>query len=93
MKSLEVVELIKQTNPKLLGKMPDAKVAKIIAAALLEIGKQVSAAEEGAVKIAGLGSFKIRQVEREKDGEKTAVKKVIFTAAKPKAKKAGKAEG
>ncbi|MDD5271541.1 MAG: hypothetical protein PHU14_02360 [Methylovulum sp.] len=88
MKSLEIVERIKQTNPKLLGKMPDAKAAKIIAAALRAVHKEIGAAEEGALKVAGLGTFKTRQVEREKDGQKSTVKKVGFTAAKIKAKAA-----
>ncbi len=86
MKSLEIVELIKQANPKLLGKMPDAKAAKIIAAALRAVHKEISSAEEGVLKVAGLGSFKTRQVEREKDGTKVTVKKVNFSAAKIKAK-------
>jgi nucleoid DNA-binding protein len=85
MKTTEIVELIKQSNPKLLGKMPDAKMAKIIAAILREIGKQVSATESGDVKIAGLGTFKVRQVEREKDGNTVSVKKIAFRSVKLKA--------
>jgi hypothetical protein len=84
MKSTEIVELIKQSNPKILGKLPDAKVAKIVAATLREISKQVSSAEDGTLKVAGLGSFKIRQVEREKDGQKKTVKKVSFNSVKAK---------
>lgn len=86
MKSNEIVELIKQSNPKVLGKLPDAKAAKIVAATLREISKQISTAEEGTVKIAGLGAFKVRQVEKEKDGQKVAVRKINFSAAKLKAK-------
>jgi len=85
MKPIEIVELIKQANPKLLDKMPDEKVAKIISATLREVGKHVSAAENGALKITGLGTFKIRQVERQKNDEMVNIKKIAFTAAKVKA--------
>ena len=32
----------------------------------------------------GLGKFRVAQVEREKDGEKTSRKRVVFTASKVK---------
>ncbi len=86
MKAIEIVELIKQENPKVLGKMPDEKAAKIISAALRQISKQLDQATEGSVKVMGLGAFSVRQVEREKEGQAVTVKKVSFRAAKLKAK-------
>ena len=86
MKSIEIVELIKQANPKTLSKLPDSKAEKIVAAVLLEIGKQLSSVDEGTVKFARLGTFKIRQVEREKDGHKETVKKISFGVAKARDK-------
>lgn len=86
MKAIEIVELIKQENPKVLGKTPDEKTAKIISAALRQISKQLDQATEGNVKIPGLGAFSIRQVEREKEGQTVAIKKISFRAAKLKAK-------
>lgn len=86
MKALEIVELIKQSNPKLLGKTPDARAAKIITAALSQIGQQLNATTEGPLKIPSLGVFAIKQVEREKDGQTVTVKKVSFRSPKPKAK-------
>ena len=86
MKPTEIAALIKEANPKLLGKTPDAKVAKIVAATLREVSKQIRATETGVVKVVGLGAFNVRQVEREKNGVKAAVKKIGFRTVKPKAK-------
>jgi nucleoid DNA-binding protein len=86
MKPTELAELIKQANPKLLGTIPEAKVAKIITATVREISKQIRTTDTGTVKIAGLGSFKMRQVEREKDGKMVSVKKIAFRTVKVKAK-------
>ena len=86
MKPIEIVELIKKSNPNLLGKMPDARAANIIRAALGQLGKQIDATEEGAVKVPGFGNFNIKQVEREKDGVKKTVKVITFRVVEQKAK-------
>ena len=88
MKPIEIVELVKQSNPKLLGKMPEAKAAKLIAAALKQISKQLEATDEGQLKVGPLGVFGIRKVEREKEGQKKSVKKIVFRIAKQKVQKA-----
>lgn len=88
MKLIEIVEQIKETNPKILGKLTDAKAAKILSAAFAEISKQLDATDDGAVKVPALGAFAVKQVEREKEGEKLTVKKISFRVAKPKATKA-----
>lgn len=86
MKPIEIVELIKISNPALLGKMPDARAAKIIKAALVQLGKHIDAENEGTIKVPGVGKFIVRQVEREKGGEKKIVKTIGFRAAKKKVK-------
>lgn len=78
MKPMELVELIKVQNPKLLGNVSDKKAALIIRTALMKIGEQVAAAEEGVVKFPGLGNFRIRNIEREKDGVKVTERRVQF---------------
>ncbi|MDP2901791.1 MAG: hypothetical protein Q8N96_01585, partial [Methylovulum sp.] len=75
-----------QANPKLLGKTPDAKAARIISAAFALIGKQLNETNEGLVKMSALGTFVVKQVEREQEGQKTTVKKIAFRASKAKAK-------
>jgi len=86
MKANEIVESIKQSNPQLFGKMPDQKAITLVQAVLAELGKQIDAVDNGVVKVQGFGNFRIKQVEREKDGEKVTLKKVAFRKAKRKAK-------
>lgn len=88
MKPSEIVELIKKSNPDLLGKTPTPKAAKIIAAALSVISQQLIETTEGMVKVPGLGAFAVKQVEREKEGEKKTVKRIAFRIPKAKVKKA-----
>jgi len=87
MKPNEIVELIKKSNPKVLGSLPEAKAAGLIRVALAQLGQHIVALNEGAVNVPGLGNFKIKQVEREKEGQKKTVKVVAFSAAKQKTKK------
>jgi hypothetical protein len=92
MKPKEIVELVKKEDPKLFADMPDKKIAQIVRAAFGQVGKQLDATTEGAMKVPGLGNFRVRQGEREKDGQKVPVKRVTFRRAKqePGARKRGK---
>jgi len=80
----ELVELIKEKRPNLLGKMPEQKAVALIRAALADLGRHIAEAEEGVVKVQGMGNFRIRMVEREQDGKNVTVKHIAFLAAKPK---------
>jgi hypothetical protein len=82
----ELVELIKEKRPNLLGKMPEKKVVVLIRVALAELGRHIAEAEVGVVKVPGMGNFRSRMVEREKDGKNVSVKRIVFLAAKPKSK-------
>ena len=84
MKPIEIVELIKQQNPDALGNIPDKKAAAVIRKAFQELARTVRETEEGEVRLPGFGVFRIRQVEREKDGEKEMVKRVVFRPASEK---------
>jgi hypothetical protein len=86
MKPIELVEIIKKSNPDLLKGIPDDRAARIIRSALTLLGEELEAANEGAVKAPGLGNFQIRQVQREKDGRTETVKRIILKVIKPKNK-------
>lgn len=91
MKIDEMVALIKKEYPALLGKMPDRRAARVIRAAFGQLAKEVDAAEEGVVSAPGLGRFRVKQVERIKEGKKSKTKLVLFRVAavnaKPKSKR------
>ena len=80
-----LVERIKAINPKVLGKMPDKRAAVIVRHAMRALATEINETEEGRLRVLGLGSVAIRQVELEKDGQTTTVKRVVLNPAKPKA--------
>lgn len=86
MKPIEIVAELKKAQPKLFAQLPDAKAAKLVNAVLRYTAKQIQETAEGKVKIAGLGTFNVKEREQEKNGEKKTVKRVSFNAAKIKAK-------
>lgn len=86
MKPIEIVAELKKTNPKLFGQLPEAKAARLVSAVLGYAAKQIQETAEGKVKIAGLGTFNVKEREQEKNGEKKTVKRISFNAAKIKAK-------
>ncbi|MDO9106918.1 MAG: HU family DNA-binding protein [Methylovulum sp.] len=92
MKAIEIVEIIKQSNANLLGKLTDKEAAKILSLAFAELGKQLGSTTEGPIKIPGLGVFKIKQVEREKEGQKVTVKRIGFRTMKARVKAKKSAE-
>lgn len=85
MKPIEIIERIKKENPKLLGNIPEQRAARIVLAALAELGRQIDAMEEGVLRVPGFGNFRMQQIEREKDGKKITLKRTIFLAAGRKA--------
>jgi len=83
MTPLEIVASLKSENPELFRNLPDKLAARLIAEALARIRRRIEAVEEGAVKVARLGSFRIRQIDQEKNGQTVRVRRVIFRAADP----------
>lgn len=88
MKANEIVEQLKQSHPKLFAKLPEGNATKLVNAVLRHTAQQINDANEGTVKVAGLGVFRIKQREQEKDGEKRVVKRVSFKIATAKKTKA-----
>ncbi len=78
MKAIEIVQHLKEENSKILETIPDKKAAILIRNAWVQIGKRIAETEEGVIKVQGFGNFRVRQIEREKDGQKVTVKRIIF---------------
>ena len=86
LKPADVAKTLRKERPKLFGKVPDKKAAALIHAALAALGRYLGAKKEGVVKIPGLGNFRVRQVVREKAGQKRTVTRTLFRAAKRQGK-------
>lgn len=80
MKPIEIVELIKDHSPELLGKIPDQRAVAIVRSALFQILKHVAILDEGTLKIPGFGQFVVRRVAQGEDSH-AMVKRVIFREA------------
>lgn len=78
MNPVELVELIKRSNPRVLGKVPDKRAAAIIRAAMQGLVAKIKATDEGEVKVPGLGRFVVKRTEREKDGHKIVDRRIVF---------------
>lgn len=81
----QLIEQAKAEAPLELGLMADAKAAKLLREAFAVILSEIEKAGDEPVKIAGLGSFRVRMVDVEKGGEKRRVRRVVFNPAQRKA--------
>ena len=89
MKVDELIKEIRQTQPSALGQIPDDRAAALIEQVFRHINQKLAETQEGTVACADLGQFKIRQIEKEKDGRKVMKKRIIFRAARAERRKPG----
>jgi len=78
MKLKEITELAMAANVTEFDGVNAGRASKMVASVLKIIAKQVGEMDEGRIAVPGLGVFVIKQIEREKDGNKTKVKRVLF---------------
>jgi len=89
MKLVDIVKQIKNEKPELLGKLPEKRAVALLRESFAHLAKSLDEQEE-VVKVPGLGSFRTRSVEKEKGGQKTTSKRIIFRPAGSARKGAGK---
>ena len=92
MKPIEIVQLINSSNPELFSGIPEKKASKIVKEVLVQLGKQIEGTENGRVAVPGLGNFRVRQVEVEKEGEKSLKRRVSFKVPSAGGRGKGKAD-
>lgn len=79
----ELVANAKAADPG-LSSIPDARATALVREVLRQIGKQLEDTADGKVGVVGFGSFRVKPVEREKDGQKVVGKRVTFRASEAK---------
>lgn len=93
LKPTDVLELVRKAHPQLVNRLDEKAALTMVRATLRQLAQVVSDCPEGVVKVATLGNFRVRQVQIEKNGEKTSVRRVLFNAAKaPQPQAAASAE-
>lgn len=87
----DILKNINASNPKALVKIDDPQALRLVRLALRQIAQQINSVESGSVKVAGLGSFRVRQVTRKSEGQDAVnVRRVRFIAAPPSREKSKK---
>ncbi len=86
LKAEDLVQSIKQRKPGIFKGIDDAKATRLVREVAKQLGQNLAAVVEGDLRIRGLGRFRVRQIEREKYGVVEKVRRVAFTALKPKTK-------
>lgn len=77
MKINEAVAKAMLTQERAFKDVSEIQATRIVKAALAEIAKEIDDMDEGKVVVPGFASFTIKQIEREKDGEKLERKRVM----------------
>lgn len=83
MKPNEILEQLKEENPRLFKGMEDKQALRVIQATIALLGEEVASVDEGRVNVTGFGTFVIQK--REREGGGAAVRRVTFRQGKPKA--------
>jgi nucleoid DNA-binding protein len=78
----ELVERAQQEAGGALNKLPAVQAQRLVRSVFQQIATELRSAPDGAVKIPGLGTFRIRSLEREMEGAKVSVRRVTFRPGK-----------
>ena len=91
MKNLnELIERLREQSPGVLSQIDNQAASKLLRAAFATVAKDIAAAADGAHKVGGLGTFRVRTLEA-KTESKGGGRRVMFRAAVPKDRKVAKA--
>jgi hypothetical protein len=61
-----------------LGNLSDKLAAELIRLALVQVGRQIEELDQGALRVPGLGTFKVRVGEQDKAGAIATSRRVTF---------------
>ncbi|MEJ5992464.1 hypothetical protein WG902_20860 [Ramlibacter sp. PS3R-8] len=77
MKINEAVAQAMLNKERVFKDISEPQAIRIVKAALAEIAKEIDGTQEGKVSVPGFATFKIKQVEIEKDGKKVPLKRIM----------------
>ena len=84
MKLIELAQKVQENNTEILGKMNEKKIVLIIREALKQSKQEIENTENDTIRIPMLGKFKIKIIEREEEGRKVTLKRIMFRLEKDK---------
>ncbi len=62
--------------------LPEDQAIVLVREIFKELSRELEATTKGAVKVAGLGTFRVREIERTRDGQTVKSKRTIFQSSK-----------
>jgi hypothetical protein len=74
----ELVARIARRRPEVLSEFPEHEARSLVRAVLEDFAAAIDATREGVVRLAGLGQFRVRSVEREVGGKRVVKRRVAF---------------
>jgi hypothetical protein len=80
----ELAAKISEAHPK----APQPLLTQVLRTTLKTLRHEIESVNEGALNVVGLGVFRVRNVESEKDGVKSTVRRTMFTVPRAAAAKA-----
>jgi|GEM_PF-2807345 len=84
LKPNDIIAQLKASNSAIFAGVNEKKATRLLHLAMDEIANKLAEIEVGLVRVPGLGSFRVQQLERERDGEKTTLRRIIFNIAPPR---------
>jgi hypothetical protein len=82
----ELIERTSKENPSAFTGVSGPAATKLLRAVFATLAREIEQAPDGAYKVPGLGTFRVRTVEEKAEG-KGGGRRVVFRAGKPKARK------
>lgn len=83
LKVAELIEHAQQMIPGLLDGIPETRAEALVRSVFRHMNSALAGTEEGVVDYAGLGRFRVRNVEKEVNGEKITRTQISFRRAEP----------
>jgi hypothetical protein len=77
-KSAEILAALAEARPNALRGIPEKQALALVSAVMGALGSRIDAAGDTPVRVAGLGVFRFREVEREIAGEVKRVRSIGF---------------
>jgi len=76
-----LIEQIRKTNPRLLDGIPTNRAEALVTNVFKHMNDTLAGTQEGVVSYMGLGQFRVKHMEKEVGGKKTARKQIVFHRA------------
>lgn len=83
MQILDLINQAREADPELFKGMKDRRAAKLTRAVMEQLLKELDGAPGGKLTVGGFGTFVVKNVQHERDGNVILKKRIVFRPRKP----------